>query len=194
MSAIPEQQPQIAQPTTAVAEPPVVDPVDASSTCNETAAEGEPAGAGVTEMDLCAVCTFVDDKYPRAYLPCGHSMHPACIKGWVETLSDQSLAHAPGAGSVPGVISAASVEDLPPPTCPLCRASIVYSCGHAARATEFDAGAIAADHWNQLCVDCLDDEHGYDGLDDDGDDDDEDKNKVKESGESQSNGKPCACY
>ncbi|KAK6222712.1 hypothetical protein LQW54_000893 [Pestalotiopsis sp. IQ-011] len=105
----PSTRPQIAaQPSTAAAESPVVDQVDTSSTRNEAAAETEPAGAGVTEMDPCAVCTFVDDKDPRAYLPCGHSMHPRCIKGWVETLSDQSLAHAPGAGPTPGVISAAS--------------------------------------------------------------------------------------
>lgn len=46
----------------------------------------------------------------------------------------------------------------------MCRASIVYSCGHAARPTQFDIGAIASDHWNQLCMDCQDDEHGCESL------------------------------
>lgn len=118
-------------------------------------------------------------------------MHPKCIKGWVETLSDQNLARAPGVGPIP-VVSAASMEDLPAPTCPMCRAPIVFSCGHAARATEFDAGAIAADHWDQLCADCLDDEHGYDEFDDDNDDDGDDEDKG--SGEPQSQGRPCAGY
>ncbi|KAK6222713.1 hypothetical protein LQW54_000894 [Pestalotiopsis sp. IQ-011] len=183
MPAIAKQQAQFLLASTPAVEPAPVDQADSFSAHDQTVADILPAE--VKEMDPCVVCTFVENKEPRACLPCGHSMHPSCIRNWVETLRDRNLAQAPDVRSNSGVISAASLEQLPPPTCPMCRASIVYSCGHAALPTEFETGAIGAGHWTQSCVNCQDDEHGYDEFDDSDED--------EESGEPQSNDPQSHC-
>lgn len=50
-------------------------------------------------------------------------------------------------GNTPAGGVGAAVERLPKPACPMCRAEVVYSCGHAVRRTQFDAGPLTLDHW-----------------------------------------------
>lgn len=128
--------------------------VDAPTTVDKAAAS--PA------LDVCPVCMHIYNQFQRAYLPCGHSMYINCIQEWVDQLERQHLEE-----STLGILPAAALERLPKPTCPMCRAEVIYSCGHVVRRTQFDAGPLTLDHWAQLCTDCQDDEVGYDEFSDD---------------------------
>lgn len=120
-----------------------------------------------TAGDTCPVCMRIDKHFQRACLPCGHTIHTDCIQGWVKHLEERHIAKTLEAS---GAVIHSAAAPAARPTCPVCRAEVVYPCGHAARSTQFDAGPLTLDHWAQPCADCQDDEYGYDGFsDEDGD-------------------------